>query len=155
MTDLQAIKTACISLADEIWSTAKQEDGFALLKTPRRVISILSYLKGETREAFNLDPDLFGKINNYNLVALRWETLIGSSWCVAAFPLTSGRRMYVQDDDNSDGPFILSVSDKNWTPRVDLKFLQRLFRDNGASFGTGVFGTPPNSVNAAQTRSRL
>ena len=37
--------------------------------------------------------------------------------------------------------------DKNWNPHIDLKFLQRLFKDNGASFGTGIFSTPPNHVN--------
>lgn len=145
---LQEIETACGSLADEIWSGSKKEDGFALLKAPRRINSILSHLKDETQEAFELYPeDLFWKINKYSLVEMTWETGLGSFWSIFAFCLPSGRRMYVQKDDYGTDPVVLSVSKKNWNPQIDLKFLQRLFKDNGASFGTGVISTPPNQVN--------
>ena len=41
------------------------------------------------------------------------------------------------------------MTDRDWSPRVDRKFLQRLFKDNGASCGIRVFGSPPDYVSTS------
>ena len=41
------------------------------------------------------------------------------------------------------------MTDRDWSPRVDRKFLQRLFKDNGASCGTRVFGSPPDYASTS------
>lgn len=45
---------------------------------------------------------------------------------------------------------LLSVSEKNWTPRVDRRFLQYLFRNNFEIFGAQV-GSPPSEVSTSIT----
>ena len=142
------IQESLVTVADEIWSTCFNEDGFTCRSKRRGLKSIL---KGFEDRMFDEYDDEWGfpwGLEANELVAMNWERGIGSYWSMTVLLLPSHRRMYIQTDDWSDQQLVLSVSEKHATTRVDRKVLQCLFRDNGQTLDTGLFGSPPDSVSS-------
>jgi hypothetical protein len=91
--------------------------------------------------------DLCG-LKGDRLIYLGWDSGPGfsSSLSYEVVQLPSGRRLYLMYSDNEYGPIIMSVSKKKWTRRMDLKFLQYLFRNNSEDIGAGM-GSAPSEIS--------
>lgn len=150
MTVIGEVQAALSDLAENLWDVSPHEDGYAILAKPRGLRSELKSFEDRMVDGFDDEWGFPWGLENYDIISMTWNAAgpgLGSVWNVNVLCLPSGRRIYIQENDWSDQPQILSVSDGQ--PRADRKFLQRLFKDNGASFGTGVIGSPPNSVDSS------
>jgi hypothetical protein len=151
MTVINEIQVALRNLAEDLWGVSPNEDGYAVLAAPKGLRSELKNFEGRMIDGFDDEWGFPWGLESYNIISMAWDAAgpgLGSMWKVDALCLPSGRRIFIQEDNWKDQPQIISVSDVHWVHRIDRKFLQRLFKGNGTSFGTGVFGSPPNSVGS-------
>ena len=148
------IQRALERLAQDLWDSAPHEAGLALLSEPRDLRSALEDFEDHMRADFDDEFGVPWGLEAETLIHTTWNAAgpgLGSVWSVEVLQLPSHRRLYLERSDwiAGRGIRILSVSEPAATPRTDRKLLQLLFRDNGAALGTGVFGTPPNSVRTS------
>lgn len=144
------IQTVLVNLADEIWTSTSHPHGFTQSGVAVQLDDALSSSDQDMfDEWYGAGVDDFG-LPSHILVHLVWNAGgpgMGSIWGITSVELPSGRHMYIQYNDNAPGLLILSVSTQVWSPDIDRKFLWTLFKNNGADFGTEIFGGPPNSVS--------
>jgi hypothetical protein len=147
MDSKRALQTALCDLADELAGAHRSQDGFALLKEP---IGVRTRLEPDFPDApWESVGDLEGLcgLKGDRLIYLLWEGLGTSSVLIyEVVQLPSGRQLYLMYSDNEYGPTIMSVSKKKWTPRMDLKFLQYLFRNNSEAIGANM-GSVPSEIS--------
>jgi hypothetical protein len=158
MTFNEVIANGLSALADEIAAANIMADGFAILKEP---VGIRTRLKSAWEK---LGEDAWDEWEGFRelglecieLMDLAWDNGPGASSSMSLYSvaLPSGRHLYTRGADDDDEPMILSVSDKNWTPRVDHKFLQHLFQNNLEPVGASV-GGPPTKVSTCITSFRF
>jgi len=144
------IQTVLVNLADEIWTSAPHSHGFTQSGVAVQLDDVLSSRDEDMfDEWYGAGVDDFG-LPTHSLVHLVWNAGgpgMGSIWGITSIELPSGRHMYIEYNDNAPGPLVLSVSTRFWSPDIDRKFITAFFKNNGADFGTAIFGGPPNSVS--------
>ena len=148
----EEIHTKLCTIADEIWYSTGHDDGFALLAEP---VDILDIAEGLPSDVDDNDDAHDGEWPPWGL---EHDVLIGmvSDWGlpfshrtdITAVVLPSGRRLYVLDIEEVCTQ-IVSVTSADWTSRTDLTFLQRILRDNGASFGTELIIGAPHYISTS------
>jgi hypothetical protein len=145
------IQKALDELSEGVWSSTPTEDGFAILSSPKCLRAELQFFEDRMVDEFDDEWGFPWGLDDYSLISMKWNAAgpeLGSLWTLYGLCLPSGRRVYIEDADWGDGPKIISASDLHWTPRIDRKLLQGLFKDNGSSFGIGLIGSPPNEVSS-------
>ena len=148
----EEIHAKLCTIADEIWNSTDHDDGFALLAEP---VDILDFVEGLPSDVDDNDDAHDGEWPPWGL---EHDVLIGMAWDwglpfshradITVVALPSGRRLYVLNIEEVCTQ-IVSVTSVNWTSRTDLTFLQRILRDNGASFGTQLIIGAPHYISTS------
>lgn len=133
-------------LMEEIAKIKKSRSGVAVLQEPIGI-------KTRLRPAWEtLGADAWDEFNGFEglglketvLLDVEWDAGPGASSCWGVYTVTlpSGRRAYMQIDDNDEEPRLLAISEKNWKRHVDLEFLQQALSDPYRYIGN----SPPSRI---------
>jgi hypothetical protein len=83
------------------------------------------------------------------LISMAWDGLLSSVMTFTSIQLDLETSLYFEFNDGEEfGPHFLAVANGLSAGLAQVAFLNELFRSNGATFNTGVFGSPPVEITS-------